>query len=487
MAGPSLSVIAEFDSWPVAAAVFELDGTFVAINRASELLLGRARADVIGRKAWELAPGMDHVWDDVLATTRADGIFRGTLTVATPLEPRPIHYVNTLRHDQGTSYVLSFAIELPYAAAPDTPGADDSKHRLEALGLVAGAIAHDYNNQLVSVLAEASAAREDTALGEATREALRRIEAAAHRMAQLTRQLLAYAGRGRFITEVIDPDELLRQMHDALVRAVREQATLAVVPGAGRVAIHADRVLLRQVIINLVVNASDALGDAAGTIGVATRVDDTSWLLEITDTGLGMDAKTIARIFDPFFTTKRDRHGLGLSAVHGIVRRLGGTIGVDSEPGRGTTISVRLPIVAGVEPERRRATSKQPPLVTLQGIRVLVADDEPSVRATIKRLLDRRGAEVVLASDGAEAHAKLSDGAYHVVLFDVMMPELTGYQLLPHARRLQPNATVMLMSGYTDQQRTAFAGDDEPDVFLEKPFTAKVLDRAIDEVLARLR
>ncbi|HEU4613088.1 MAG TPA: response regulator, partial [Kofleriaceae bacterium] len=127
--------------------------------------------------------------------------------------------------------------------------------------------------------------------------------------------------------------------------------------------------------------------------------------------------------------------------------------------------------------------SKQPPLTTLSDLRFLVADDEPSVLATVKRLLQRRGATVVVATDGAQAKAMLAEGEYHVVLFDVMMPELTGYQLLPFARELQPNARVMLMSGYTDHSRAAGTGP-EPDAFLEKPFTASALDRAIEELLA---
>jgi CheY-like chemotaxis protein len=215
-----------------------------------------------------------------------------------------------------------------------------------------------------------------------------------------------------------------------------------------------------------------------------TRLDGAFWLLEVIDSGAGMDAHTTQRIFDPFFTTKPDRHGLGLSAVHGIVRRFGGEIQVVSVVGKGTTIAVRLPVVVGVEPERKRTTSKQPPLPTLRGLRILVADDEPSVRATVKRLLDRRGAEVVVAADGAEARDRLAEGEYHLVLFDVMMPELTGYQLLPIARRLQPAAKVMLMSGYSEHTRRV-GRDEEPDSFLEKPFTAKVLDHAIDDVLGR--
>ena len=459
------------------AAIFELDGTFVAINTASEVLLGRPAAEVVGKKAWEVAPGVEHIWAEMVDGARLHGIYRSQITIATPQEPRQIIYTNTLRELGGKMYVLSFAFELASEQA-----ILESKHRVEALGLVAGAIAHDFNNQLVSVLAEASVARENPAVDEPSREALRRIEAAAHRMAQLTRQLLAYAGRGRFVTELLDPDDLVQQTYEQLRHLVRADATLEIKCGAQGVALEADRGLLRQVIHNLVINASEALGDGGGTITMATRIEDKKWLFEINDTGAGMDAHTTARIFDPFFTTKRDRHGLGLSAVHGIVRRLGGEISVDTKVGRGSAFRVRLPVVQGAEPERRRPTSKQPLLSTLAGLRILVADDEPGVLATVKRLLERRGAKVVIASDGAQARARLSQGAYDLVLFDVMMPELTGYELLPIARATQPTAKVMLMSGYTEHTRR-IGGAEEPDAFLEKPFTAKTLDVAIDELL----
>ena len=482
-----MAAIGEFDRLPIAGSVVELDGTIVAVNQFGLELLGRPLEQVIGRKVWEFAPGAEHIWEEVLATARHQGIFKGEIAVATPRGVRHLHYVVSLRTHEGKTIALTFGVDLNGNTENVRFLDFESKQRLEALGLVAGGIAHDFNNQLVSVLAEASAAREDEALGEASRDALRRIEAAAHRMAQLTRQLLAYAGRGRFVTEVIDPDDLVRQTQEQLTHIVRPEAELIVTANAGRVAVEADRALLRQVIVNLVSNASEALPPEGGRITVVTRScgrpdGRTWWKLEVTDSGSGMDPRTASRIFDPFFTTKADRHGLGLSAVHGIVRRLSGEIGVDSTLGEGTMITVRLPVVVGAEPQRKRSTSKQPSVTTLRSFRFLVADDEPSVRNTVRRLLERRGATVVLANDGADAEAKLSDGTYHVVLLDVMMPERTGYELVPIARRLQPNAKIMLMSGYTEDKRGA-GGEDEPDMFLEKPFTAKALDRAIDELV----
>ncbi|NVB78147.1 MAG: response regulator [Kofleriaceae bacterium] len=476
------------DDLPIASAIFELDGTILYVNEANARMFGRTVADFIGKKSWDYVPGAEHIWPDVVEGARVHGTFRGEIAIAMPAGTQAIHYVATLRPYEGRTVVVVFSIE--HTPSEEAQRATDAsaKQRLESLGLVAGGIAHDFNNQLVSVLAEASAVREDPALGEPVRSALRRIEAAANRMAQLTRQLLAYAGRGRFVTERVDADDLVREAHDQLARMMPPSAELEIAPGAGRSIVEADRGLLLQVLLNLVANAAESLrakGRVKITTGAPTRDDGTRWWsLTVSDNGSGIDARTVARVFDPFFTTKTEHHGLGLSAVHGIIRRLGGEISVDSQVGRGSTFAVRLPVVAG-EPHCRRTPTQPLPLLSLRDKRVLVADDEPIVRATLRRLLERRGAIVVTANDGAEAAERLADGQYTLVCLDVMMPQLTGYQLLPIARRAQPVAPVLMMSGYTDASKGSGGGDDEPDLFLEKPFTAKAFDAAVDALLER--
>jgi two-component system cell cycle sensor histidine kinase/response regulator CckA len=478
----SFAAIAELDRLPVAGLVFELDGTVVAINDVAVRLFG-VSDDVVGHKAWDLVPAMQDAWDGLVAGARE----RGSSSTSLTFDTRAIDLTSTLR-DIGREVVFGIAIDVTHhkLAGEAQARADlDSKQRLESLGLVAGGIAHDFNNQLVSVLAEASAAREDDTLSPQTSEALRRIEASAKRMAQLTRQLLAYAGRGRFVTELTDPDELLRQTREHQSQLIDKGATvLDVKGGAGVIAIEADRGLLRQVITNLVSNASDALPAGGGNIRVistlVTHAGKLWWQLEVNDDGAGMEPKTLARIFDPFFTTKPDHHGLGLSAVHGIVRRLGGDIDVDSQVGKGTRVRVRLPVVPGAEAKRKRSTSKQRQS-GLHGMKVLVADDEPSVLATVRRLLERRGAIVVTANNGNDAEERMREDDYGLLLFDVMMPGQGGYDLIPLARVLQAGVPVMLMSGYTE--RTRANSSDEPDLFLEKPFTTKTLDKAIEDLL----
>jgi signal transduction histidine kinase len=477
---PFHAAVAELQHLPVPVGMVELDGTLVAVNVASERMMLRPAAQIVGKKVWDFAPGAEHIWDEVVAGARS-GSYQGSIALATPQGPRTVSYAATLRALGERTLVVCCGMVA-------RPADDEAKERIESLGLVAGGIAHDFNNQLVSVLAEASAARDEASLPETVRDSLRRIEAAAQRMAMLTRKLLAYAGRGRIVAEVLDPDELLKDMREELQRLVRPDALLSIQLNSTRVAVKADRGLLRECVLNLVANASESLPAAGGKIAISTAVvapdSVTWWRLEVADQGSGMEPHVIARIFDPFFTTKADRHGLGLSAVHGTVRRLDGEITVQSERGRGTTFQIRLPVVSGVEPRERRHRPVSESGMSLRGLAVLVADDEPSVRATIRRLLERRGAKVMVAADGAEAEQLLCGEEYALVLLDVMMPEKTGYQLLPTARREQPSAKVMLMSGYTDVARGT-GGEDEPDAFLEKPFTAKQMDDAVDRMLER--
>ncbi len=459
------------DAVPVASLLVQPDGTIAGASPAATRLLG----DVVGQSITKLAPAIR--WAALFQGAVGGDVFEDGVVATREGEQPSRLYVNQVDLE-GTKFAWMIVIE---RADPKDP----SNQRLESLGLVAGGIAHDFNNLLVGVLAEASAAREEPALSEGTREALRRIEASARRMAQLTRQLLAFAGRAQVVTVPVDADELLSESRDSLTRSVRAELALSINAAAPRAVVEADLHLLRQVLANLVSNASDA---AHTQVEVNTRLisrDAVSyWQLEVSDDGPGIDASALPRIFEPFFSTKTDHHGLGLSAVHGIVRRLGGDVEVDTRgagPARGSRFRVRLPIAVGVEPAPRSAELLVPSS-RLTGIRALVADDEPSVRATVRRLLERRGATVVVAADGNEAEARLRDEQFSLIITDVAMPGATGWEVLSIARITQPRVRVVLMSGYTEKLRGT-GSEDEPDAFLEKPFTAKGLDATVDEVL----
>jgi signal transduction histidine kinase len=486
----------ELDHVPIGVWFLELDGAVAGANAAAAGMVDQPVAELIGRSAPSLLQLPAEAWQVLRAVATGSVEVHVSLAMAGGL--RRIRLVASPAAHDGRTMIQLIAIDvterpselrgevLPSQGDAERARAEDAsvaKQRLESLGLVAGGIAHDFNNLLVGVLAEASAAREARSLSEATREALRRIEAAAGRMSQLTKQLLAYAGRGRFVTTRLDPDVLLGGLRDQLVGILEAPATVDVTPGAGTVVVEADPNLLRQVVINLVANARDAGGRRVQVASrILSRENAPWWQLEVADDGVGIDPDTLARIFDPFFSTKPDRHGLGLSAVHGIVRRLGGDVEVDSRPGQGARFRVRLPIVLGAlasPPTRNDVTQ---PIRPLAGLRVLVADDEPSVRATVRRLLERRGATIVVAADGLEAQARLRDERFELVVLDVQMPGCDGYDVLTFARAICPDMPVILMSGYTERVRGE-GGEEEPDAFIEKPFTAKQLDAAIDEVL----
>jgi signal transduction histidine kinase/CheY-like chemotaxis protein len=490
----------ELDQLPVGVLLAEPGGALAGANAAAAALFGRSREALVGdpaaaagatgaRSALELLQLGPERWQGLVEAVARDGRADVQVEIARVGAVATLRLIASERiHDQRRLVqILIIDVTRQAAEAADAQVCAEeqiaAKQRLESLGLVAGGIAHDFNNLLVGVLAEASAAREDRSLTEGTREALRRIEAAASRMSQLTRQLLAYAGRGRFVTTQLDPDAMLAELAEPLARIVQSPARLEVAPGAGTVVVEADPNLLRQVVINLVANANDAAGSFVQVASrILSRENAPWWQLEISDDGVGIEPATLTRIFDPFFTTKQDRHGLGLSAVHGIVRRLGGDIEVDSKPGQGARFRVRLPIVPGVDPPPRTQADLTTAGPRLAGLRVLVVDDEPSVRATVRRLLERRGATVVVAADGLEAEARLRDERFELVVSDVVMPGKTGYDVLAIARATQPKVPVILMSGYTGRVRGE-GGEEEPDAFIEKPFTAKVLDAAIDEVL----
>ncbi|HET7500693.1 MAG TPA: ATP-binding protein [Kofleriaceae bacterium] len=484
----------ELDRLPVGVLLVELTGVIVAANPAASRLFGLPRDALVGRPA----PALLQLDPDRWEAVREAAVQGGSSEDEVELTELQVVQLRACLAGSGVPPLLQIvAIDVtthrarrrqrPTDDAERARGEDAASAReLDSLGLVAGGIAHDFNNLLVGVLAEASAAREDRQLGEAAREALRRIEAAAGRMSQLTRQLLAYAGRGRVVTLPLDPDLLLGELREPLARIVRPPAGVEVVPGAGGVVVEADPHLLRQVVVNLVANARDA---SARRVQVASRILSREnapwWQLEVSDDGAGIPPDTLARIFEPFFSTRQGRHGLGLSAVHGIVRRLGGDIEVDSQPGQGTRFRVRLPIVVGVDPRPRARAVPASPSRPLAGLHVLVADDEPSVRATVRRLLERRGATVVACADGLDAERQLAGERFDLVILDVTMPGRTGYDVLALARATQPRLPVILMSGYTARVRGE-GGEEEPDAFIEKPFTAAMLDAEIDEVL-RLR
>ena len=375
--------------------------------------------------------------------------------------------------------------------------------RLESLGLLAGGIAHDFNNLLVGVLGNASLALAEMGDAAPGRESVAQIELTAQRAAELVRQLLAYSGKGRFVVEPLDLSEAVREMASLLEVTTSKKAALRLDLGDGLPAVMADVAQVRQLVMNFITNASDAIGDEVGTITVATcLVDaDEEYLsgsdvlggaapgrfvaLEVSDTGSGMDAVTKRRIFDPFFSTKETGHGLGLAAALGIVRGHGGAIRVYSEPGRGTSIKVLLPAcdaVAGAVSRVHRSLAIDD---ALHGAVILVADDEEVVRELVRRTLERAGFEVLLAQDGAEAVEVFQSHAHRIdlVLLDMAMPKLGGEEVHREIQRQRPGTKVILSSGYNEQDATSQLVGRPYAAFLQKPYTSAQLVQAITELI----
>ena len=374
--------------------------------------------------------------------------------------------------------------------------------KLESLGVLAGGIAHDFNNLLVGILGNASLAMGEAPPTGLVHELLGEIERAGQRAADLTRQLLAYAGKGRFIVEPLALSALVEEMLTLVRSAMNRKAELHLALVHDLPAIAADATQLRQVVMNLLTNASDALEDRPGTIMLRTGVqqvdaayraavvdglpleDGRYVFLEVSDTGVGMTADTVRRIFDPFFTTKFTGRGLGLAATRGIMQGHRGAITVYSEFGKGTTFKLFFPAVSA--PAVERVT-----VVAGAGWRgsgtVLVIDDEPAVRRVTRVMLERLGFDVLEAPDGVvgvELYQR-ERARIQFILLDLTMPRLDGEETFRQLRLLDPQVRVVLMSGYNAQNAMGHFVEQGIAGFMQKPFRADELEAQVRAVIAR--
>jgi PAS domain S-box-containing protein len=370
--------------------------------------------------------------------------------------------------------------------------------RLESLGVLAGGIAHDFNNLLTGVLGNASLARMVISQNDDAHRYLAEIESVAVRAAELCKQMLAYSGKGRFEVQRLDVNTLVQETAQLLHLSIAKNAVLRFNLARELPPIMADPTQLRQVVMNLVINASEALAGKSGTISLLSgviRVDRDYLLttafpddvelgdyvfLEVADNGVGMDAATLSRIFEPFFTTKFTGRGLGLSAVLGIVRGHKGALKAYSEPGKGTTFKLLFPVAEGLPEPLRKETAPAPAAWQGRG-QVLVVDDEETVRAVTARMLETFGFATVLAKDGVEGVRKFEAGGdFAAVLMDLTMPHMDGEEAFRRIRQLSPDAHVILMSGFNEQEAIdRFTGKGLAG-FLQKPFKP-------DQLRAKLR
>jgi two-component system, cell cycle sensor histidine kinase and response regulator CckA len=378
--------------------------------------------------------------------------------------------------------------------------------KLESIGVLAGGIAHDFNNLLTGIMGNAGLARRAIVAHKTEQAAalLKDVLAASERAADLTRQLLAYAGKGRFVIQSVDVCKLVSDVSTLIRASISKKITLVLDVPDDCPPVEADRTQLQQLVMNLVINGGEAIGDEPGTLTVRVRPDQFTERrerprtegfpivageyvrIDVSDTGAGMDAETRTRIFEPFFTTKFLGRGLGLSAALGIVRGHRGAIGVRSEPGSGTTFTVLLPTPRETrQPERMSGHFGVESDV--QGVgTILVADDEEGVRSLVSSILQDAGYTVELASDGAQAVQRLRElGArVRLILLDLTMPILGGAEAAAELRRIRPDVPIVAMSGYGDievMQRFSEVGVDD---FVPKPFSPDQLAAKVRDALA---
>jgi len=375
--------------------------------------------------------------------------------------------------------------------------------KLESLGVLAGGIAHDFNNLLTGILGNASLARLDLPPGHANvRASLDNLEQATVRAADLCKQMLAYAGKGRFVIESLNLSRLVKETADLLEVSLQRKAILKLELADGLPAFKGDATQVRQILMNLVLNASEALGDRGGVIVVRTGCVQVTRdylarakfneqapegkyvLVDVSDNGCGMDTATQAKIFDPFFTTKFTGRGLGLAAVLGIVRGHKGIIQVYSEPGRGTTFKVFFPALDS--PATPPASVAQAAAMEKGSGTVLLVDDEDTVRRVAEKILTSSGYRVVTAGDGEEGVAVFREtpARFDVVLLDLTMPRLGGEEAFRQLQQIRPGVRVLIMSGFNEQDTVnRFVGRGVAG-FLPKPFSAEMLLTKLREVLA---
>jgi len=375
--------------------------------------------------------------------------------------------------------------------------------RLQSLGILAGGVAHDFNNLLTIILGNARVALMEMPAGSTTVERLAEIETAASRAAELTSQMLAYSGKGHFVVQALNLSRLTEETASLLESVISKKTLVQYDLANDLPAIEADPAQIRQIVMNLITNASEAMADQGGVICVRTGLmhADAAYLastyfaeqyppgpyvyLEVTDTGRGMNAETQARIFEPFFTTKFTGRGLGLAAVAGIVRAHRGALKVSSRLGAGSTFRLLFPasgrhedVLPQPQPEARAYQDRGA---------ILVVDDEPGVRNLARLILEKSGFTVIVAGDGGEAVEVFSRHADSIAaaLIDLTMPVMSGDETIAALRRVRSDVPMVLSSGYGEHEMaTRFAGKGVAG-FLKKPYEPSELLAILEGAIAR--
>ena len=501
-----------FDASPLPIYVADLTTyRLLAVNDAAVMQYGWSRAELTERTLLELRPPSERL--RFLAAARAldeaqvfneranAGVWRHLRKDGSTID---VEVFTAITEYEGRPARLSIPVDVTARRRAEQALQESQEQlrrsqKMEALGRFAGGIAHDFNNLLTGILGYCDLALADLAPGAPEREDFEAIRAAAQRAAALTGQILGFS-RGRVVQAVpLDLNDVLAELEPMLARVIGEHIRLETHRAYDLAPVLADPGQLEQVVLNLALNARDAMPDG-GTLSILTRnerveahdpahpgVPAGEWVvLELADTGVGMDAETQARIFEPFFTTKERGQGtgLGLATVYGIVRQAGGAVRVRSTPGEGSSFTLYLPRTEAAR-EARRLEESPAPAARGGGETVLLVEDEDAVRAIARETLARWGYRVLLAPDGSAALtlARRHHEPIDLLLTDVVMPGLHGRALAEALQRDRPTLRVLFMSGYTEDEVLHRGVSTEALAFIAKPFTPDALAARVRAVL----
>jgi len=477
------------------------DGIIQYVNPAFEQVTGFTRAEAIGqnprllksdlhdaefyRQLWDTIAG-GHTWEGRIVNKKKDGTIYTEVATISPVHDNAEQIVNYVAVKRDITHELNLEAQFLQA------------QKMEVVGRLAGGIAHDFNNILTGVLGFTGILLEATTNNTPLQEDLYEIQRLGERAADLTRQLLAFSRRQALVMESLNPNALVENTTKMLRRLLGENITLHTELAGDLGTVKADAGQLEQVILNLALNAHDAMPDG-GQLMVETANVELSLeaprqhldvppgayvMLAMTDTGVGMDKNVIEHIFEPFFTTKSSGKGtgLGLATVYGIIKQHGGSIYVYSEPGAGTTFKIYLP-----RTDEAAASDPLPSVSLHAGTEtILLVEDEASVRDITERLLRRMGYTVFTAANGEDAMRIFQDHSAHIslLLTDIVMPGINGRELYHRLSALQPELKVLYMSGYTENAIVHHGILDSGIILMPKPFTGEILARKVREALA---
>jgi two-component system, cell cycle sensor histidine kinase and response regulator CckA len=491
-----------FEYAPDAYYLHDLEGRFIDGNRAAETMTGYSKEDLIGKSFLDLhllppdelgkAAGFLHESAQGLSTGPEELILNQKDGKQIPVEIRTFPF-------ELENQVVVLGIARDITLRKDMEQQLQQSQKMESVGRLAGGVAHDFNNLLTTILGNASMVLMDTGKDDPCRAMIEEIKRAGERAANLTRQLLAFSRKQIIQPEVICLNEVINDIEKMLRRIIGEDIELKIDPAPDLGNVEADVGQIEQVIMNLIVNARDAMPHG-GKLTIETanvELDETYArahmavtpgpyvMLAVSDTGTGMSREIMSQVFDPFFTTKEKGKGtgLGLSTVYGIVKQSNGNIWVYSEPEKGATFKIYLPRCEETAITRNTEDGKEK---MLQGTEtVLVVEDDEPVRELAINALRRYGYHVLCAPDGQEALRVLQEheGMIHLMLTDVVMPGMSGGDLGARAQEVRGDLKVLYMSGYTDNAIVHHGVLDKGTPFLQKPFTPDRVASKVREVL----